>query len=214
VRFARQASIFRGPLDAVPVVGVLFLLALFMMIGSVVYTPGVLVRFDGPDAETITVNAHDEIIFQGKTNQPADLARLRAGEFKNPNMKSFRVLAKPGADPKLVEQVREVFQIQLPTNDIVNLTGTSNPTVVVAVNFRGQSFYENRPVQDAELKEELRKRLDAAGRLSKKLTMVLWADKAADNEVVMHLYRLARDAGITEFLLAERPAVSAAAGHQ
>jgi biopolymer transport protein ExbD len=65
-------------------------------------------------------------------------------------------------------------------------------------------------VQEQELKEELRRRLQEASRASKKLTLVLWADKAAENEVVMRLYRLARDVGITDFLLAERPSVFAA----
>jgi biopolymer transport protein ExbD len=218
MRFARQASIFRGPLEPAPVLGVLFLLVIFMLLGSLLYTPGVLVQFDGfgaPDAQTITVTRHGEVVFAGKTNQATELEQLRAGDLKNaPWGQPLRLQVEPGADPKLVEQVRGLFQLQLPTNDIVNLTGTDNPTVVVAVNFRGQCFFENRPVQDQELKEELRKRLLEATRASKKLTMVLWADKAAENEVVMRLYRLARDAGVTEFLLAEQPGVyGAPAGH-
>jgi len=218
MRFARQASIFRGPLEPAPVLGVLFLLVIFMLLGSLLYTPGVLVQFDGfgaPYAQTITVTRHGEVVFAGKTNQATELEQLRAGDLKNaPGGQPLRLQVEPGADPKLVEQVRGLFQLQLPTNDIVNLTGTDNPTVVVAVNFRGQCFFENRPVQDQELKEELRKRLLEATRASKKLTMVLWADKAAENEVVMRLYRLARDAGVTEFLLAEQPGVyGAPAGH-
>jgi biopolymer transport protein ExbD len=211
MRFARQASIFRGPVDPAPLVCVFFLLVIFMLLGSLLYTPGVLVRFEGsdtPDAQTITVTSGGEILFAGKTNQAADLEQLRAADLKNaPGGQPFRLQVQPGADPKLVEQVRGLFQVQLPTNDIGNLTGTSNPTVVVAVNFRGQCFFENRLVQEPELKEELRRRLQEASRASKKLTLVLWADKAAENEVVMRLYRLARDAGITEFLLAEQPSV-------
>jgi len=211
MRFARQASIFRGPVDPAPLVGVLFLLVIFMLLGSLLYTPGVLVKFetsDAPDAQTLTVTSRDEIVFAGKTNQAADLEQLRAGDLKNaPGGQPFRLQVESGADPKVVEKVRELFQVQLPTNDIMNLTGTDNPTVVVAVNFRGQCFFENRPVQEQELKEELRSRLQEASHASKKLTLVLWADKAAANEVVMRLYRLARDAGITEFLLAERPNV-------
>jgi biopolymer transport protein ExbD len=114
-------------------------------------------------------------------------------------------MVEPGADPKLVEQVRELFQVQLPEGD--NLTGTDNPTVIVAVNFRGQCFFENRMVQERELREQLRQRCLEATRESKKLTLVLSADKAVENEVVMRLYQIAREAGITEFLLAERPRV-------
>ena len=207
MRFARQASIFRGPLDPGPVVGVLFLL-----LGSLLYTPGVLVKFEGsaaPDAQTITVTSDGGVIFAGKTNTAAELERLRAGDLKNAtNSPPFRLQVEPGADPRLVEQVRGLFQVQLPDGD--NLTGTDNPTVIVAVNFRGQCFFENRPVQEQELKAELRRRFQEASRASKKLTLVLWADKAAENEVIMRLNRLARDAGITECLLAERPSVFAA----
>jgi biopolymer transport protein ExbD len=209
MRFARQASIFRGPLDPVPVVGVLFLLVIFMLLGSLLYTPGVLVKFAGfaaPDANTILVTSDNEIVFAGKTNQAADLPQLRAGDLKNaPGGQPFRLQVEPGADAKLVEQVRGLFQVQLPTNDIVNLTGTDNPTVIVAVNFRGQCFFENRPVQEQELKEELRRRLQETTRASKQLTMILAADKGAENAVVMRLYRLARDVGIKEFLLEEQP---------
>jgi len=214
MRFARQSTIFRGPLDPAPVVGVLFLLVIFMLLASLLYTPGVLVKFDGsaaPDAQTITVTSDNTIVFAGKTNQATELEQLRAGDLKNaPGNPPLRLLVEPGADPKLVEQVRGLFQVRLPDGDIGNLTGTGNPTVIVAVNFRGQCFFENRPVAEGELKAELRLRWQEAARASKKLTMVLWADKATENEVVMRLYQLARDAGITEFLLAERPSAFAA----
>jgi biopolymer transport protein ExbD len=216
MRFARQAMIFRGPLDAGPVVGVLFLLVIFILLGSLLYTPGVLVKFEGsgaPDAQTITVTSDGDIVLAGKTNKATELdqlrAEVRAEDLKNAtNSQPFRLQVEPGADPELVEQVRGLFQVQLPDGD--NLTGTDNPTVIVAVNFRGQCFFENKPVQEQELKDELRRRLQEASRASKKLTMVLWADKAAENEVVMRLYRLARDVGVTEFLLAERPSPFAA----
>jgi biopolymer transport protein ExbD len=214
MRFARQATIFRGPLDAGPVVGVLFLLVIFLLLCSLLYTPGVLVKFEGPaapDAQTIRVTSDGEVIFAGKTNTAADLAQLRAGDLKNtPGNESFRLLVEPGADPRLVEQVRGLFQVQLPANDLRNLSGTDNPTVIVAVNFRGQCFFENKPVQERELRAELRRRLLETSHASKKLTLVLWADKAAENEVIMRLYRLARDVGITDFLLAERPSPFAA----
>jgi biopolymer transport protein ExbD len=209
MRFARQATIFRGPLDPGAAVGVLFLLVIFMLLGSLLYTPGVLVKFadsTASDAHTVIVTRRGDVIFAGRTNKATELEQLRDEDLKNaPGNQPFRVRAEPGADPKLVEQVRGLFQLQLATNDIVNLTGTDNPTVVVAVNFRGQCFFENRAVQETELQAELHRRLLEASRTSKKLTMVLCADKATENEVVMRLYRLAREAGITEFLLAERP---------
>ena len=209
MRFARQATIFRGPLDPAAVVGVLFLLVIFMMLGSLLYTPGVLIRFDSsatPDAQTITITRNGSILFAGKTNTVADLEQMRAEDLKNAlGNQPFRLELEPGADPKLAEQVRNLFQIRLPEGGTNYLTGTDNPTVIVAVNFRGQCFFENRPVQEQELKAELRSRFLEISRASKNLTMVLWADGATENKVIMHLYKLAQDVGITECLLAERP---------
>lgn len=207
MRFPRQTSIFRGPLDPVPVISVLFLLVVFLLLGSLLYTPGVLVRFEnssGSGAETITVTRSGTVVFNGVTNAGANLEALRSGDLKQvaPDQ-ALRLKVESGADPKLVEQVRELFQVRLPTNDIVNLAGTDNPTVVIAVNFRGQYFFENKLMQDLELKRELRNRLKAVA--PNKLTLVVWADKAAENDVVMHLYQLGREAGISEFILAERP---------
>src|SRR5262249_42207545 len=140
----------------------------------------------------ITVTRDGEIIFDGVTNQATDLDAMRGGILTTatPGL-PFRVQPESGADPKLVERVREMFRVQLPTNDIANLTGTDNPTVVAAVNFRGQCFFDNRPITDSQLKEELRQRAREATALSKKLTFVVWADKAAANEVIMRLGRLA-----------------------
>jgi biopolymer transport protein ExbD len=126
MRFARQARIFRGPLDPAPVAGVLMLLVIFIMMASLLYTPGVL--------------------------------------------------------------------IQLPTG--ADLMVTDNPRVVVAMDSRGQCFFENRPVQDAELKQALISALQNAGSQAKKMTLVLYADKAASNESIAHIEALAASAGI------------------
>jgi biopolymer transport protein ExbD len=44
VKFPRNARIFRGQLDAAPFAAVFFLLVIFLMVGSLVYTPGVLLQ--------------------------------------------------------------------------------------------------------------------------------------------------------------------------
>ncbi len=137
MKFARQARIFRGSLDPAPVAGVLMLLVIFMLVSTLLYTPGVLIEL-------------------------------------------------PVGNP---------------------LTVTDNPTVIVAVDSGGQCFFDNKPVQDAELEAVLKSRLHSEVLRSKKLTMVLWADKAARNEVITHLESLAKAAGITEVLLPESPAV-------
>jgi hypothetical protein len=40
MKFPRNARIFRGQLDAAPFAAVLFLLVIFLMLGSLVYTTG------------------------------------------------------------------------------------------------------------------------------------------------------------------------------
>ncbi len=49
MKFPRNARIFRGRLDVAPFAAVFFLLAIFLMLASLVYTPGV--RIDLPVAE-------------------------------------------------------------------------------------------------------------------------------------------------------------------
>ena len=208
MRFARHATIFRGPLDAAAVASVLFLLVIFMLLASLLYTPGVLIRIADsvmPAAGAVLVTSGNEIVFGGKTNQPSDLDHLRDDLRNFPGKESFALQAQPGASQSLVEKVRALFQVRLPDGD--NLVGTDNPTVSVAVNFRGQCFFENKPVQDEELRTVLRRRLQEASQSSKTLTLVLSADSAAENEVVMRLSRLAREVGLKEILLVERPNV-------
>ena len=110
---------------------------------------------------------------------------------------------QPGADPGLARQVSNLFQITLPAGR--NLAGTDNATVAVEVNFRGQFFYENRLVEDAELKAEFARHLKLAARDARKLTLIILMDKATEYHVVTHLEDLAREAGITDVQLGEIP---------
>jgi biopolymer transport protein ExbD len=208
MRFARHATIFRGPLDAAAVASVLFLLFIFLLLSSLLYTPGVLVRLEAsaaPTPDTILVTSSDEVIFNGKTNQPANLEKLREDLRNWPASGPFALQVQPGANSELVDKVRGLFQVQLPHGE--NLVGTDNEVVSVAVNFRGQCFFENRQVTDPELETILRHRLQQASAASKKLTLVLSADKAAENDVVMRLGRLARSVGVEEIILPEESSV-------
>lgn len=51
MKFPRNARIFRGQLDAAPFAAVFFLLVIFLMLGSLMYTPGV--RLELPVAEDL-----------------------------------------------------------------------------------------------------------------------------------------------------------------
>ena len=51
MRFPRNARILRSQLDAAPFAAVFFLLVIFMMLGSLIYTPGARVELQLPRAD-------------------------------------------------------------------------------------------------------------------------------------------------------------------
>jgi biopolymer transport protein ExbD len=91
-------------------------------------------------------------------------------------------------------------RIQLPTAD--NLPGTDKPTVTVALDASSQLYFANQIISEDELKSRLQA---AAKRSSEPLTLVIQADRAVTHESLIHLTLLARDAGITDALLAILP---------
>ena len=139
MKFPRNARIFRGQLDAAPFAAVFFLLVIFMMLGSLVYTPG---------------------------------ARL---------------------------------ELQLPHAD--GLPGTDKPTVSVAVDADGRLYYENQWIEENDLRGRLR---EATKKSPEPLTLVVQADKSVSYETCLRLALLAREAGISEALLATLPRAYAA----
>ena len=134
MKFTRNARISRGQLDAAPFAAVFFLLVIFMMFGSLVYTPG---------------------------------ARL---------------------------------QLQLPRAD--GFAGTDKPTVRVAVDADGRLYYANQMIEEAKLRGKLQ---EAVNKSPEPLTLVVEADKSVSYETCLRLALLARDAGISEALLATLP---------
>jgi biopolymer transport protein ExbD len=132
VKFPRNARIFRGQLDAAPFALLFFLLILFLMVASLLYTPGVALR--------------------------------------------------------------------LPTAE--ELPGTDRPTVAVAVDGAGRLYFENQGIQEKDLRARL---TEAAKQAPEPLTLIVLADKAVNYETLMRLNLLARDAGITNSLLAALP---------
>ena len=96
--------------------------------------------------------------------------------------------------------------IQLPEG--FNLPGTTNPTVVVAVDESGQFYFENQVIGQDRLKERLQ---SAVGETRQPLTLVVRADKKVALKELMPLWVLARSAGIKEIIQATRPPVVPAA---
>jgi len=82
MRFPRTARIFRGQLDASPFVGVLFLVAIFLLLNSsLVFLPGVAIRLpEGSDLQgvtgptvTVAVDAYRRLYFRNQAIRENDL---------------------------------------------------------------------------------------------------------------------------------------------
>jgi biopolymer transport protein ExbD len=83
VKFPRNARILKGRQDAAPYASVFFLLVLFVMMGSLVYTPGVLVPLDLPAAEelpgteqptlAVAIDANGQLYFENELIGESDL---------------------------------------------------------------------------------------------------------------------------------------------
>ncbi|MGH7950960.1 MAG: ExbD/TolR family protein [Limisphaerales bacterium] len=92
------------------------------------------------------------------------------------------------------------FRLQPP--DATDLPGTDKPTVAVAVDSGGRYYFANQIVGEDQLAGALR---DAVKKSRDPLTLVIHADKAVTYEKLVRLTLLARDAGITNALLATLP---------
>jgi biopolymer transport protein ExbD len=98
MKFPRNARMLRSQLDAAPFAAVLFLLVIFMMLGSLIYTPGARVELNlpvanglpGTDKPTVSVaiDADGRLYYQ---NQWIEEDALR-GELKEVASKSSEPL--------------------------------------------------------------------------------------------------------------------------
>src|SRR3954465_1306440 len=94
MKFTRNAKIFRGQLDAAPFAGVFFLLVMFLLLASLVYTPGVrlelpvatsdLAGVDGPIV-AVAMGTNGQLYFESQIIQEEELKkRLSAAVQKSP----------------------------------------------------------------------------------------------------------------------------------
>ena len=84
MKFPRNARIFRGQLDAAPFIAVFFLLVMFLMLGSLLSTPGIHLQLQLPTADNlpgtdkpivaVAVDSSGRWYYQ---NQAIDETRLR-----------------------------------------------------------------------------------------------------------------------------------------
>jgi len=97
--------------------------------------------------------------------------------------------------------------IELP--DAVNLPGSANGLLVVAVDENGQLYFENQIISPDQLKEKLQ---TAVAEAREPLSLIVQADKKLELGGLMPLWLLARSAGIKQVIQAtRRPVVPVAA---
>lgn len=133
MKFPRHSRLLRGPFDMAPFAAVLFLLLIFLMLGTLMPVPG-----------------------------------LR-------------------------------MSLQVPVAD--DLPGTDKLTIAVAVDAGGRFYFANQMVTEDKLKSDLK----SAARKSSQITLVIHADKSVNYGQLVQLTLLAREAGITNALLATLP---------
>ena len=91
MKFRRHARMLGGILDAAPIASVFFLLVIFVMLGSLVYTPGISVQLPfandlpGTDKPTVTVavDASNRLYFANQIISEADLKLRLAAAVTN-----------------------------------------------------------------------------------------------------------------------------------
>ena len=98
-------------------------------------------------------------------------------------------------------------RLELPLAD--ELPGTDRPTVAVAVDAGGRLYFENKLMTDAELTRRLKEVVDE---FREKPTLIVQADKRVPYGRLIDVTLLARQAGISEALLATLPRTLEASG--
>jgi biopolymer transport protein ExbD len=116
MKFPRNARIFRGQLDAAPFASVFFLLVLFVLLGSMLYTPGIRVELpaagdlplpgiEGPTVSVaVTTNA---IYFDNQLVSENDFSnRLNVATRKSPEPLTLIVQADRDVTEEKIIQLR------------------------------------------------------------------------------------------------------------
>jgi biopolymer transport protein ExbD len=104
MKFPRNARIFRGQLDAAPLASVFFLLVMFVLLSSLVYTPGVQMRIRLPVADglpgvegptiAVAVDKSGRYYFENQMIPGSDLSsKLRLAAKRSPQPLTLIVLA-------------------------------------------------------------------------------------------------------------------------
>ena len=114
MRFPRNVKPFRGQIDMAPLAGVLFLLLIFILLASLVYTPGIPIRLSsanpnaGATRTNLLLKAQGEILFGNRIYKTNSMEQLRA-ELKNLALPATLVVeADKGAPRNVLTEVRDM----------------------------------------------------------------------------------------------------------
>ena len=99
------------------------------------------------------------------------------------------------------------LSLSLPVADDSTLPGTDKPTIVVAIDSGGRTFFANQMVTEGQLAGHLK---HAVATTRGPLTLIIQADKLVTYDQLMRIALLARDAGINNALLATQPRIVSA----
>ncbi|MEO5804454.1 MAG: biopolymer transporter ExbD [Verrucomicrobiota bacterium] len=119
MRFPRNSKIFRGQLDAAPLAGVFFLLVIFLLLASLVYTPGTPVQLPssqntiGVTGPTIAVaiNAAGQFFFENQMMSEQQLkSRLTAAVSEARAPLTLVVMADNGVGYGVVVRITELAE--------------------------------------------------------------------------------------------------------
>lgn len=114
MKFPRNARIYHGQFDVAPYAGVFFLLALFMLLGSLVYTPGVQIHLpmaaDLPGTDrpliAVAVDANGRFYFDNQLiSTPRLKTRLAAAVKMTPGPLTLLVQADKKVDYETLIQL-------------------------------------------------------------------------------------------------------------
>jgi biopolymer transport protein ExbD len=99
MKFPRQARIFCGPLDPAPVAGVMMLMVIFMLVASLLYTPGVRIQLPAAQPLAVTdnptvvveVDSNGQCFFENKPVSEAQLKVALKERLRGPAAQSGRL---------------------------------------------------------------------------------------------------------------------------
>ena len=92
------------------------------------------------------------------------------------------------------------ISVRLP--EAVDLSGTTNPKLVVTVDDGGQIYFQNQITDERSLSERLSSEVN---RDEGPLTLLIQADRGAKYDALVKLAIIAREVGIREVFFATRP---------